>query len=359
MASIQDLLAAAARPRKSPFIGLLEGVAAGFGRAQAAAPEQTRLLMLMDKERAAADRERLAAEQDRADRERAAESSRQAMAMLGEQQEQKTQDALGAAGAPKKSPHPGTRLARLKNDKYGYPQVDIEFIEPKTPLYQAKEYRDPQGRTRLGRFNPETGKLEQGADDAFAPQAARGETASNLRKEFIDRPEVKEFVAVSTQVRSMDALLNSALAGNQKNQLALDQGIITMYNKLLDPTSVVRESEYARTPENLPMVNRITGAIAKVQDGGAGLTNDDREALVLGAKLIANERGAVFSQRRGEYGTLAKKMEIDPALVTDTIADFKPYELTPRRGGAPAPGSPAAPGGAPIQVGNFRVRVKG
>jgi len=164
-------------------------------------------------------------------------------------------------------------------------------------------------------------------DDEFAPQTARGETAGNLRKEFIDRPEVKEFVTVNTQVKSMDSMLANALKGNMENKLALDQALITMYNKLSDPTSVVRESEYARTPENLPTINRIAGALGKVAQGGAGLTDEDRKALVIGAKIIANERGGVFSQRRKEYNTLAGKMEIDPDIVTGTIADFTPYNV--------------------------------
>ena len=63
---------------------------------------------------------------------------------------------------------------------------------------------------------------------------------------------------------------------------------------MTDPTSVVRESEYARTPENVPIINRMFGAIDKLKSGGAGLTNADREALVIGAKIVANERGKRF-----------------------------------------------------------------
>ena len=151
------------------------------------------------------------------------------------------------------------------------------------------------------------------------------QTANQLRKEFIDRPEVKEFVTVNTQVKSMDALLKSALSGNMKNQAALDQGLITMYNKLTDPNSVVRESEYARTPENLPTINRIIGAIQKVKEGGAGLTNEDRQALVLGARIIGNERGKEFRRSKESYTSLSGKYGIDPSLVVGTLPDFSGY----------------------------------
>ena len=100
-----------------------------------------------------------------------------------------------------------------------------------------------------------------------------------------------------------------------------------MYNKLTDPNSVVRESEYARTPQNLPMVNRILGAIQKVQQGGAGMTKEDREALVLGAKIIANERGGAFQERRNSYTNQALDAGIDPFRVTGTLPPFERFVI--------------------------------
>ena len=132
-----------------------------------------------------------------------------------------------------------------------------------------------------------------------------------LRREFIDRPETKEYVTINTSVNSMNALLKKALSGDVDNKVALDQALITMFNKLTDPNSVVRESEYARTPQNLPIINRIQGAIQKIQKGGAGLTNKDREALVLGAKIIADERGKTYNTTRQEYEDLSTAYDLD------------------------------------------------
>jgi len=150
---------------------------------------------------------------------------------------------------------------------------------------------------------------------------------SDLRKEFIGRPEVKEFITIDTQVKSMDSLLNKALTGGKQNQLALDQALITMFNKLTDPQSVVRESEYARTPENLPFMNRLTGAIEKLQKGGAGITNQDRQALVLGAKIIANERGKVFNTTLDDYSEIASQTGLDSGIATRKMDRFKEYEI--------------------------------
>lgn len=154
-------------------------------------------------------------------------------------------------------------------------------------------------------------------------------TSSDLRKEFNNRPEVKDYTVVSTQVKSMDSLLNELKSGNKRNLVALDQGLVTMYNKLTDPQSVVRESEYARTPANLPMVNRIEGALDKVKEGGAGMTDEDREALVLGAKIIMKERGGTFNETRKQYSSLAQEYNIDPKLVTGIYGEYSTPTVAP------------------------------
>lgn len=139
--------------------------------------------------------------------------------------------------------------------------------------------------------------------------------ASGLRKEFNALPSVKDYQTVKNQVSSMDALLNASETDKQ-SALALDQGLITMFNKITDPKSVVRESEYARTPENLSLVNKLSGAVEKLKNGGAGLTKDDRKALVFGAKLIANQYGKNYNSVLDNYNELAVGMKVKPELVT-------------------------------------------
>lgn len=138
--------------------------------------------------------------------------------------------------------------------------------------------------------------------------------ATNLRKEFNALPLVKDYQTVKNQVSSMDSLLNSS-TNDEESRLALDQGLITMFNKITDPKSVVRESEYSRTPENLSLANRLSGAVEKLKKGGAGLTHEDRKALVFGAKLIANQYGKTYNDTLSNYQDLASKMKVDPELV--------------------------------------------
>lgn len=151
--------------------------------------------------------------------------------------------------------------------------------------------------------------------------------ATQLRKEFIDRPEVKEFVSIRNKVASMDSLLQNALQNDKASRLSLDQGLITLYNKITDPNSVVRESEYERTPQNLSLANRFSGAVEKLKKGGAGITNEDRKSLVWGGKIIANAQGKMFNEKIDQYSKIATDYGVDPGLVTSGITPHKDYSI--------------------------------
>lgn len=59
------------------------------------------------------------------------------------------------------------------------------------------------------------------------------------------------------------------------NLNAPSQAMLVTYQKLLDPTSVVRESEYARSGDGQALVQRIEGMYDKLTRGGAGVTVQD------------------------------------------------------------------------------------
>ena len=192
----------------------------------------------------------------------------------------------------------------------------------------------------LGKLQAETTALLNKPEKESKEQKRKNLIDSTkIREEFLNRPEVKEYVEINTQVRSMDSLLKKAKSGSVENKVALDQALVTMYNKLTDPQSVVRESEYARTAANLPLTNRFAGALQKLEQGGAGLTDSDREALIWGAKVIADERGRTFNETRQGYVDLAEEYEIGESLITRGLTPHQDYNQAQSE--APA-SSPAA-----------------
>lgn len=104
---------------------------------------------------------------------------------------------------------------------------------------------------------------------------------AGLRKEADGKQIIKDSKEIDLRFSLMTTALSDFKSGKQKTATAVDQALITIYNKMLDPSSVVRESEYARTPSDLSLLERVKGAGAKqFFSGGAGLTNEVREDLV-------------------------------------------------------------------------------
>lgn len=153
----------------------------------------------------------------------------------------------------------------------------------------------------------------------------------NWTKTYISQPEIKNYNEIKTKVRTMDSSLEAEKRGDMNGKLALDQALITVFNKALDPESVVRESEYARTPENLSAVNRVVGSVQKFTQGGGGLTMEDREDLVLAAKIIGNEFSRAAKEAQKGFIDVADTVGIDSTSIKKVTGDIIQFDITPRK----------------------------
>ena len=174
------------------------------------------------------------------------------------------------------------------------------------------------------------GKITQKTElekNKFQNVEAVTERAFKLRNEFQALPLVKEYQVVRSKVTSMDALMEGVKKGDEQSKLALDQGLITLFNKITDPESVVRESEYERTGKNLSLINRFKGAFQKLKIGGAGLTDEDRDALVFGAKLMANARTKQYNKLKSNYDSLSNSFGAEADLVTGGYGAGEEFDL--------------------------------
>lgn len=133
----------------------------------------------------------------------------------------------------------------------------------------------------------------------------------SLRKEFSSLPEVKDYPTVEAQTKRGVVALESSL--KNKSNMPIDQTVITSFNKLLDPSSVVRESEYARTPQDLSALSQIKGKWDKVTKGGAGLTYEERAAMVNMMKNFNNIATEQYRAQVDNYSEIARRNNFDPA----------------------------------------------
>lgn len=173
-------------------------------------------------------------------------------------------------------------------------------------------------------YSKDTLKKPEGKKDGVL---VKGE--NDLRKEFSALPETKTYTEVSRQVgilgKAMEEVRGTAGQPDEsRNLIAVDQALITLFNKMMDPTSVVRESEYARTPGDMAMMSRAKGAVAKVVEGGAGLTDPEREAIFEMANKFSRVAGQKYSAQADFYTGLAERRGYD----TENIIRITPPDAS-------------------------------
>lgn len=135
---------------------------------------------------------------------------------------------------------------------------------------------------------------------------------SSMRKEFSGIPAIKNYNEIKRQVGNVTNTYNAYKSGKLKANAA-DQTMVTTLNKILDPTSVVRESEFARTAAGQSLLARMEGYANKMAKGGGGLTDAEREDLynAMMEMYRANEDEAnAYIQ---SYTDLANRYGINPA----------------------------------------------
>lgn len=153
-----------------------------------------------------------------------------------------------------------------------------------------------------------------------------------IRKEFQALPEVKVYPEIMSQVKRLDKAMEYAKSG-KGSMVAVDQALITILNKMLDPSSVVRESEYARTPQDLAFLNRMQGKIEKLKTGGAGLTNEDRDAIYKMSQAFAEVAKGLYGQQVDYYTDLANRYGYEPKNIVRLGGAKEEYQTQPGTAG--------------------------
>lgn len=133
--------------------------------------------------------------------------------------------------------------------------------------------------------------------------------SSSLRTEYLKQSE--DFIKVRDAKERLDASAkNPSPAG--------DLAIIFNYMKMLDPGSVVRESEFAVAAQAGSYGQRIQAAVGKVASGER-LAPDMRADFLNKAKDLYIAANNQHSKRKSEYTKISRKNGLDPS---DVVIDI-------------------------------------
>lgn len=126
-----------------------------------------------------------------------------------------------------------------------------------------------------------------------------------LRKEFIAQIKVPQAV-----VNSYEQIAQAAKNPSAQNDLAL----IFSYMRMLDPTSVVREGEFANAQNAAGVPDRIRNEYNRLRDGQR-LNPEQRTGFVNSAKGLHDQAKSQIDAYREQYSGLAREYNYAPERV--------------------------------------------
>lgn len=130
-----------------------------------------------------------------------------------------------------------------------------------------------------------------------------------MRKEFTSLPEVKTFTEMDSQIGRIEKAMEESMKTGSK--VAVDQALINIFNRMQEPDSVVRESEYARTAQDLAIASRIRGKLSKWKEGGT-LPQDERDAIARMARNFYDVSKEKYNQQVDSYRDMAERYGYAP-----------------------------------------------
>ena len=102
------------------------------------------------------------------------------------------------------------------------------------------------------------------------------------------------------------------------------QAILVTFQKILDPDSVVRESEYARSKQGVSLMDRIRGEWMRMTQGGAGVPVNELEGFVALASQWVAESRASASRIKSMTDDVARRRGLNPENITRSYSSYSP-----------------------------------
>jgi len=211
---------------------------------------------------------------------------------------------------------------------------------------------------------------EQAGARATAVTVARGAAAAGVPLSTSQRFDKTEKLAgdwqkIQAPTREMQRQFQLMQTGlkrfNEGDKIGGSQAVLVTFQKILDPSSVVRESEYARSGEGLSLASRLEGYIQRLKEGGAGVPPAELAAMVeTGRQFLAGLQTWNDAERKRIEGT-AQGYGIDPGQIFAAPSGVGTAPPPPGGATVPAPGAappPATVAGTtppgPFQAGAIR-----
>lgn len=209
----------------------------------------------------------------------------------------------------------GMILAGAVVDAQRKQQVDNLNILNTQSLISSREFGD---QLAAERFNLDTFKANQ-------DRVSTGfKVETDLRKEFTSLEPVKQYQEVQGSFNRINTAYEDAISSQDgESRAAADQALIVSFNKMLDPGSVVREGEYARSEQGQSLLNRAVGWLERLSKGGTSLTDSERAQIVDATQRMYQDYLKTYNDDVDYYRDLAAQQGASP----DNVAQYSGFPL--------------------------------
>lgn len=182
---------------------------------------------------------------------------------------------------------------------------------------------------------PEKPQYMRAGDDIVVIDPKTGEPRKVYGGERNPGPDVegegklrKEFTALTKTYRDVRDAFGRIKVSGENPSPAGDMALIFNYMKMLDPGSVVRESEFALAAQSGDYGDRIQGLVNRVLNGQR-LSEDVRRDFMTRSGALYAERTRQYERTRDQFRGIASQYGFDPMRSVPAL------ELETGDGGAP------------------------
>jgi hypothetical protein len=225
--------------------------------------------------------------------------------------------------------NPDLRALGLKKLTEGPIKVGVDdvLLDPRTnqPIFQGagKQPDSIRYAIAVGQLPPDP-KTWSPQQAAYAKQLVESKGAASainlgqkgldntlkLRSDFRSEPIYKDFQAIDSAYRQINKGLDAGTAAG-------DLAASTKLMKLLDPTSVVRESELVMAMQATGKLDQLYNYANKIYTGQFLSPKQKSEFRELATEFY-NSAGEQYNTKRGEYAGIAERNQLD---VTDVVGN--------------------------------------
>lgn len=226
----------------------------------------------------------------------------------------RTVDTVDAEGRPatvqldKQGRPVGQALRQWKAPVQADTGGQLQFIDPVTQgvlsRFQKTNSPDSLLSAATARRGQDLVSERAGEANRIASGGNVVKAETDLRKEFADLPEVKNFKAA---MPSFVAIQSAAGRNNPQADINLIYGLAKLY----DPTSVVREGEYATIANSQAIPEWLKGEAQRL-GGGGRLTPQTKAQILVEAQGRIGAYEAEYQGAKKTYEGIAQRLGGDP-----------------------------------------------